>query len=147
MIKRFVPLAFVFALGCESSALVTSDDQIVTVEGPLTLTVTDFPMMRGVSLVAPQAVGSSRAVIATAVRYGSLCALAVSGHADVSANRINLHIRYAERLTSCIEESRGLRYEGVIAPLAPGRYEVHILHDEGFGTGESEVRVQSVDVT
>ena len=51
------------------------------------------------------------------------------------------------RLTLCVAEVRGLRYDAAIAGLAPGRYEVHILHDEGDGRGESEVRVQTVDVT
>jgi len=65
---------------------------VVTVEGPLKLTVHDFPAMMGVSWIAPTAEGAPGAVNAFAVRYGSLCALSVTGRADVSGNRIVLHL-------------------------------------------------------
>jgi hypothetical protein len=86
-------------------------------------------------------------VTARAIRYGSLCALAVTGRAEVAGNRISLHVAFTPRLTLCTADVRGLRYDAAIGGLTPGRYEVHILHDEGDGLAETEIRVQTVDVT
>jgi hypothetical protein len=149
MTARLAILGLSVVLGCHGSSLLTSpqDDRVVVVNGPLTLTVTDFPAQMGVLWVAPTAEGGQGAVAAHAIRYGSLCALAVSGHAEVMGNRVVLHVAFMPRTTLCIAEVRGLRYDAAIGGLAPGRYEVHILHDEGDGRSESEVRVQTVDVT
>ena len=149
MTARLAILGLFAVLGCGNSSLLTSppDDRMVVVDGRLTLTITDFPAQMGVLWVAPSAEGGQGAVAAHAIRYGSLCALAVSGRAEVTGNRVVLHVAFEPRLTLCIAEVRGLRYDAAIAGLAPGRYEVHILHDERDGRGESEVRVQTVDVT
>jgi hypothetical protein len=149
MTARFAIFGLFAVLGCQNSSQLTSpsDDRMVVVDGRFTLTVTDFPAQMGILWVAPSAEGGQGAVIAHAIRYGSLCALAVSARAEVTGNRVALHVDFAPRLTLCVAEVRGLRYDAAIGGLAPGRYEVHILHDEGDGRGESEVRVQSVDVT
>lgn len=144
------------ALGCgcggASTAVspVTSPpgETLVTVNGPLTLTVSDFATNPGVLWVQPGAQGSAGAVTATAIRYGSLCAIAVTGRADIVATRVALHITYAARPGAvCTAEIRAIRYDAVIRGLAPGRYEVHLLHSTGEANGEAEVRVQTVDVT
>ena len=149
MTARLAILGLFAVLGCHNTSLLTSpqDDRMVIVDGRLTLTVTDFPAQMGMLWIAPSAEGGQGAVAAHAIRYGSLCALAVSGRAEVTGNRVFLHVAFAPRTTLCIAEVRGLRYDAAIGGLAPGRYEVHILHDEGDGRPESEVRVQTVDVT
>jgi hypothetical protein len=149
MTARLAMLGLFVLLGCRGSSLLTSpqDDRVVIVDGPLTLTVTDFSTQMGILWIAPTAEGARGAVTARAIRYGSLCGLAVTGHADVTGNRVFLHVAYIPRTTLCTAEVRGLRYDAAIEGLAPGRYEVHILHDEGDGQAEAEVRVQEVEVT
>ena len=96
----------------------------------------------------PGAQGSVGAVTATAIRYGSLCAIAVTGRADIAGTRVSLHITYAPRTEAvCTTEIRAIRYDAVISGLTPGRYEVHLLHSTGDANGEVEVRVQTVDVS
>ena len=140
--------------GCGGASTTTSPiasppgDTVVTVSGPLTLTVSDFATNAGVLWVLPGAQGSAGAVTATAIRYGSLCAIAVTGRADIVASRVSLHITYAARTGAvCTAEIRAIRYDAVISGLAPGRYEVHLLHSTGDANGEAEVRVQTVDVS
>ena len=149
MTARVAILGLFVVLGCQNNSLLTSpqDDRAVIVDGALTLTVTDFPAQMGVLWVGPTAQGAPGAVRAYSIRYGSLCALAVSGRAEVSGHRVILHVAFMPRTTLCIAEVRGLRYVAAIAGLAPGQYEIHILHDEGDGRGETEVRVQTVEVT
>ena len=144
----------VLALGCGGASTSTvpitppPGDKVVTLSGPLTLTVSDFATNPGVLWVQPSAQGSAGAVTATAIRYGSLCAIAVTGRADIVATRVFLHITYAARTgVLCTSEIRAIRYDAVIGGLAPGRYEVHLLHSNGDANGEAEVRVQMVDVS
>ena len=133
-------------LGCNTTALTApQDDRTVTVNGPLTLTATDFPASPGVLWIAPTAEGDKGVMTARAIRYGSLCASAVTGHVDISESRVALHVTFTPRLTLCTAEVRALRYDAVIGALPPGRYDVHILHSDG--AEETEVRVQSVIVT
>src|SRR5512140_514935 len=117
-------LLLLAALGCSQAAQLTSPttNPLVSVVGPLTLTVSDFPAMAGVLWIAPTATGARGAVTAAAIRYGSLCAVAVTGRAEVSGNRVTLHVAYAAREGAvCTQEIRGLRYDAVIAGLAPGQ--------------------------
>jgi hypothetical protein len=149
MTTRLALLGLFVLLGCHNTSLLTSpqDDRTVTVDGPLTLTATDFATTMGVLWIAPTAEGGQGIVAARAIQYGSLCATAVTGHADITGRRIDLHVAFTPRLTLCVAEVRALQYDAVITGLAPGRYDVHILHSNGDGTGEAEVRVQSVDVS
>lgn len=149
MTSRLAALGLLAILGCSNTSPITSsdNDQVTSVNGPLTLTVSDFPANAGVLWIAPSAAGTKGAVTARAIRYGSRCAFEVTGRAEVAGNRVALHIDYAPRLTLCTADIRALQYDAVIGGLAPGRYEVHILHSEGTSAGEVEVRVQSVDVT
>ena len=142
------------ALGCGSASTTTvpitppPGDRVVTISGPLTLTVSDSATNPGVLWVGASAQGSAGAVTAMAIQYGSLCAIAVTGHADIVATRVFLHITYAPRTGAvCTAEIRAIRYDAVIGGLAPGRYEVHLLHSNGDANGEAEVRVQTVDVS
>ena len=143
------PFLLLAALGCSNATQLTSPttNPLVSVVGPLTLTVSDFPAMPGVLWIAPTAAGARGAVTASAIRYGSLCTTLVTGRAEVAGNRVSLHVAYAGRPDAiCTQEIRGLRYDAVVAGLAPGRYEVHLLHSEN-DAAEVEVRVQQVDVT
>jgi hypothetical protein len=140
-------VALLAILGCGTSITSSPDDRITTVNGPLTLTVSDFSANAGVLWIAPTAEGAKGTVTARAIRYGSFCTFAVSGRAEVAGSRIALHVDYMPRLTLCTAEVRALRYDATIGGLAPGRYDVHILHSEGTSAGEVEVRVQTVDVT
>jgi hypothetical protein len=146
MTVRIAMLGLFALLGCHGSTS-PQDDPMVVVDGPLTLSISDFPTQMGVLWIAPNADGGRGAVTAHATRYGSLCSLAVTGHAEVSGSRVLLHIAYMPRTTLCIAEVRALRYDAAIGGLAPGRYEVHIFHAEGDGRPETEVQVQTVDVT
>jgi hypothetical protein len=150
-IMRFLraSLLLLAALGCSHSALLTAPTSTPTVAvvGPLTLTVSDFPAMPGVLWIAPTASGARGAITATAIRYGSLCGTAVAGRSEIVGNRVTLHVTYAARDGAiCTKEVRALRYDAVITGLAPGRYDVHLLHSEVGGV-EAEVRAQQVDVT
>ena len=154
MTPRDIALALlVLGCGCggaSTTAPITSPlgDTLVTVNGPLTLTVSDFATNPGILWVQPGAQGSAGAVTATAIRYGSLCAIAVTGRADIVATRVALHITYSTRPGAvCTAEIRAIRYDAVVRGLAPGRYEVHLLHSTGDANGEAEVRMQTVDVT
>jgi hypothetical protein len=149
MTTRLTILVLFVLLGCHNTSLLTSpqDDPTVIVDGPLTLTATDFATTMGMLWIAPTAEGGQGVVTARAIQYGSLCATAVTGHADITGSRVDLHVVFTPRLTLCTAEVRALRYDAVVRGLAPGRYDVHILHSNPDGTGESEVRVQSVDVS
>lgn len=144
----------ILALGCGCGGATTTPpitppgDTLVTVTGPLTLAVSDFAANAGVLWVQPGAQGSAGAITATAIRYGSLCAIAVTGRADIVGTRVSLHITYAPRAGAvCTTEIRAIRYDAVVRGLAPGRYEVHLLHSTGDANSEAEVRVQVVDVS
>ena len=147
-------LILMSTLGCGRSSLATAptvsppSDKVVTVSGPLTLTVTDFATNAGVMWIQPGAQGGPGSVAAQAIRYGSLCATAVTGRADIVGSRVSLHIAYAPRNGAvCSTEIRAMKYDAVIGGLSPGRYEVHIFHSSGDANGEAEVRVQTVDVS
>lgn len=154
MRRELAALILMSTLGCGRSSLVTSptvsppSDKLVTVSGPLTLTVTDFATNPGVMWVLPGAQGGAGSVSAQAIRYGSLCAMTVTGRADIAGSRVSLHVGYSPRSGAvCTTEIRAIKYDAVIAGLSPGRYEVHIFHSSGDASDEAEVRVQTVDVT
>jgi hypothetical protein len=136
-------------VGCSNGAAITGQltDPTVTIDGPLTFSVSDFPAALGVLWIAPTAGGARGAITATSIRYGSLCTTEVIGRAEIAGTRVALHVDYSlRRGVVCGKDIRALRYDAVIAGLAPGRYDVHLLHSEDGGA-ESEVRVQQVDVT
>lgn len=140
--------------GCSDASATTSriasppGNKAVTVTGPLTLTVSDFATNAGVLWAFPSSQGSAGAVTTTAIRYGSICAMAVTGRAEIVATRVSLHIVYAPRAGAvCTAEIRAIQYDAVIGGLSPGRYEVHLFHLTDDAPGEVEVRVQTVDVS
>jgi hypothetical protein len=149
MRSQIAALGLLALVGCSGTTSPTSlqDNRFVTVDGQLTMVVSDFPAMMGVLWIAPTAEGAHQAVTAKAIRYGSMCATDVAGRADVVGNRVTLHVTYTARTSLCTKEVRALRYDASIGSLAAGQYEVHILHKEEDSSAESEVRVQTVTVT
>ena len=146
---RLSLVLLVALLGCSDVATSTGQltDPTVTIVGPLTFSVSDFPAALGVLWIAPTAGGARGAITATSIRYGGLCTTEVTGRAEITGARVALHVDYSARPGAvCGKDIRALRYDAVIAGLAPGRYDVHLLHSEGGGAA-SEVRVQQVDVT
>ena len=142
-------LALLSLAACSGTSLsAPTGDPLVSVDGPLTFTVSDAPALPGVLWIAPTAEGTRGAVTAYAIRYGSLCALAVSARAEVVGSQITLHVAFAPRQgVTCTQEIRALQYNARITGLPAGRFVVHILHSENGGATESEVRVQTVDVS
>jgi hypothetical protein len=127
----FISVAVVCSACSSTSTSQPSEtsDQIVTTSGPLRLTVTDFPTMGGVMWALPSAEVGTSSVTVQNTRYGSLCAVAVSGNAAVRPGSVVLHIRFAERLTSCVAEIRALKYEPQISGLS-GPYDLTVIHDQ-----------------
>jgi len=147
--RRILLSSLLVALvACSGTSLsAPTGDPLVSVAGPLTFTVRDTPALPGVAWIAPTAEGTRGAVTAYAIRYGSLCATAVSAHADIAARAVYLHVVFVARQgVVCAQEVRALQYDARIAGLSAGRFEVHILHSEDGGATETEVRVQSVEV-
>lgn len=126
-------LTVICAACSDTSATVLTDrdqsDRLVTTTGPLRLTVTDFPTMAGVMWALPSVETSPSGVTVQSTRYGSLCELAVSGDASVRPGAVDLHIRFEERLTSCVADVRALKYEAQISGLS-GPYDLTVIHDE-----------------
>jgi len=124
-------LTLICAACSDTATVVTTDrsDRLVTTSGPLRLTVTDFPTMGGVMWALPSVDVAPTGLMVQSTRYGSLCALAVSGDAAVRPGAVDLHIRFEERLTSCVPDIRALKYEAQISGLS-GPYELTVIHDE-----------------
>jgi hypothetical protein len=84
-----------------------------------------------VLFISAAVTGGTSTVAVTSTRYGSLCAVAVTGHADVAAGVVTLRIAYAERAAaSCPSEIRALTYRATVSGLAPGAYEVRVVHTQ-----------------
>lgn len=127
--RRILPLIALLSLAC-STAITTSPDEEVTVDGPLRLAVSDAPAMMGVMYALPNVTTDRSTVIVTNTRYGSLCATAITGHADVTATTVTLRITYAERLTSCVAGVRAISYRAEVSGLTGKAYEVRVVHEE-----------------
>jgi len=125
-------LAIVFVSACSafSPSEEVPGDAIVTVDGPLSLTVTDALAQIGVLYARPFATVTQSTVSVTNTRYGSTCLYALTGHADVGTSAIALVITYSQRLTSCTKEVRSLTYRADISGLAKSPYDLVVIHDE-----------------
>src|SRR5438132_6320360 len=99
----------VLVVACSSASIedpIASSSMIVQGDGGLVLTLKDFPTSPGILWTRPVADVSSSGVTVHAIRYGSLCNLAVSGRAAVDARQIAIHISFAERLALCTADFR-----------------------------------------
>ncbi len=130
--KAFGWLALATCMAC-SGARVTAIDTTngdPLVSGPLRLEVKDFPAQPGILWALPSITPGTGTVVVQNTRYGSLCVWAVSGNAVVQGARIDLHIGFSARLTSCTADVRALQYTATITAPA-GTYDVTVIHHEG----------------
>lgn len=136
-------LVIVSVLGCSARGLTANDTSVtqVTVNGPLHLDVADFATRGGVLWALPSIASTGGGIVVESTRYGSLCLFDVSGSAPSQGNKIELHVRFDERLTQCTAEIRALRYTATISE-APGTYDVTVIHYTG--TSVDTLRRQTV---
>lgn len=155
--RRYHPIiaiALFGALACTGSAPLTQPQgetvaPVVVVNGALTLTVTDIHFVGNIGvMLAPATVQGARgAVTAQDHNYGGLCGRTIAGHADVTANRVVLHIDDTPRAGAICPAGVHLKnYDATIIGLVPGRYDVYIVYSDG-GFVYPELRFQNVDVT
>ena len=123
-------LALAPTLACSDSTGVRNSDQIVTVDGALTMTVSDQPASPGILWALPNVTTSVGALTVEQTQYGSLCADDVTGHADVAPGAIALTVRFSERLTICTQDVRALTYNARLTGLAGG-YDLTVIRLEG----------------
>lgn len=149
MTRYLVALLALTAIACSKASGTLSPVEgpsNVFVDGPLRITTTDQPTSPGVLFVRPSSTGGTGSVTATGIRYGSVCALAVSGHADIAPGSVTIHIVYAGRLTACTADIRALTYQAVVSGLTPGAYDVKIMHTMEWDGGEVQVGDNQVTV-
>ena len=125
-------------LACSDVSIAGPLDQRTVVDGLLTFTVSDTLGIPGISFAKPAISVDASKIVVTNTRYGSLCLYDVTGHADITANTVTLHVTYAQRLTVCTAELRFLRYRAEIGPLPAKSYTVNVVHEEN---GHSEMLV------
>src|SRR4051812_18006978 len=102
--------ALLIATGCSGVTTTSGDQSVVTESGGLRFEASDFLAQPGMLFAKPSVTAEGGTIVARSTRYGSLCRFAVTGHADVQANRIGLHVGFSERLTICTAEIRALSY-------------------------------------
>lgn len=112
----------------------TSKDAISTTDGQLKFTVSDAPARPGVMFIAGTIAGGQGMATVSSTRYGSLCSTNIAGHADVAAGTITLQVKVSERLALCTAEVRAITYRAEIGALAPGTYDVKVIHTNSDGT-------------
>lgn len=121
------------------SATVTSSERMdnvrFTSEGQLTLTVSDAPAQPGLLFITGTVEGGQGKVTVRSTRYGSVCATDITAHADVASGKITLRVTYSERLALCTADIRAITYRAEVSALAPGAYDVEVIHVNADGTG------------
>jgi len=111
----------------------------VTESSVVRLSVSDAPASMGLALVRPEPQGGAGEVVVVGLRYGSLCNTAVSGRSDMTGTLITISITYEERLASCTKEVRLLTYRAEVLRLAPGEYDVNVVHSDSANHTEGEL--------
>ena len=151
-IRPFV-LCLVSLAACTSAAspIIDAPGPVVTSivsDGALRVVLTDSPGRPGLLLVAPTVSGGPATIGAHAVRYGSLCTLAISAHAVVQGTHVTIRVTYASRPgASCPNEYRLLAYQADLGSLPAETYDVTLEHEEGSGGQVMLVVNQRVTVT
>lgn len=146
--RRVGALVALLALAACGAAVTTPDtsvDRVITVEGPLTLTVSDAPAQPGVLFIAGAVAATSGAVTMTSTRYGSVCSTAIAAHATVSGGLITLRVAYSERAAICTQDIRAVTYRADLTDVAPAIYDVRLVHTNSDGAS-STVLTQRVTV-
>jgi hypothetical protein len=134
----FPVLALAVLSGC--SATMTTEgarsDSLITTEGQLRLAVADAPAQPGMMFITGTIVGGHGNVVVSSTRYGSVCATNIAAHAEVATSKITLVVTYSERTAICTADIRAITYRAEIDSLAPGSYDVTVIHATA-GTGET----------
>lgn len=132
---RVLALAALTACSAATATEGTRSDSIVTVDDRLTLTVSDAPARPGIMFIAGTVTGGHGNVVVSSTRYGSVCALNVTAHADIANGKITLTVTYSERATICTADIRAITYRAEIGSLVPGTYDVDVIHKNVDGSG------------
>lgn len=118
---------------CSSSRMTAAADTTSNVEtqiaGPLRMDVRDFPAQMGILWALPSITPSAGKVVVANTRYGSLCEWTLAGDARIEGNKIDLHVGYTQRFTSCVAQVRAVQYTATITVPA-GTYDVTVIHHE-----------------
>ncbi|MDB4908819.1 MAG: hypothetical protein JWO05_3603 [Gemmatimonadetes bacterium] len=130
-------LALALSLAACSSATsvkVSLPAEQVSDVGALHLVVSDQAARVGVLWALPDVTTSAGTVHVQQTTYGSLCALAVAGVADVTGGVITLHVTYTERTALCTQEIRAISYKADISSIPPGSYQARVIVTNDAGT-------------
>lgn len=138
MMRAALGLAALAAVAACSGTVTTSPDRAdnvrVTSNGQLTLTVSDAPAQPGLLFIIGTVEGGQGKVTARSTRYGSVCATNITAHADVASGKITLLVTYSERSAFCTADIRAITYRAEVGALAPGTYDVEVIHVNADGT-------------
>lgn len=121
-----------FGAACSSAVVqdpaTASRHEIISESPALRFVVRDSVAVPGFLFARPRISSMPGAVAVTATQYGSLCRNEVTAGVDISPPAITLTVKFAERLTLCTGEIRKLVYDAEIRGLAPGTYDVTVVH-------------------
>jgi hypothetical protein len=138
------------AAGCSGATSDVNDGShgpVTAIEGPLTLVLTDVAAVGGFSFALPAISGGTGSVSISSLQYGSLCRNAVSAHASTVANHVTIRVTITERTAAdCPAEIRALSYQADVEGLAPGSYDVDVVHVTDATPGGALLRTLQVQV-
>ena len=146
LLLRMAALAALTACSASNTTQVARQDVRFSSDDQLTLTVTDAPARPGFMFVAGTITGGQGAVIVSSTRYGSVCSTDITANAAVANGKITLTVKFAERTAICTADIRAITYRADIAGVAPGEYEVDLVHSNADGSSGT-VLTQRVKVT
>jgi predicted ATPase len=115
----------------------------VQVNGSLRFAIRDFATSGGIFWALPSVTAGTQSIVVESTRYGSLCRYAVTGTSPIQGNRIELRVRFAERLTLCTADIRALSYTATVSGLS-GTYAVAVIHEEGARSDTLALRTVTV---
>jgi len=134
MLLRVVALAVLTAC----SATVTTPDVNSTARfssnEQLTFTVTDAPAMPGLMFITGTVTGGQGVVTVSSTRYGSVCATNITANAVVANGKITFTAKYSARAAICTADIRAITYHAEIRGLAPGGYDIDVVHTNPDGS-------------
>ncbi len=129
--RTYLAVLTLAALAACSDGAVTlqpAQDRLGSGGQQLSFSASDAPAQPGILFIAGDVVGGQGTVTFTRTQYGSVCRNELTAHADVSTGKITLFVDIAERLTVCTADIRALTYKAQLSGLAPGDYEISVVH-------------------
>ena len=128
-------MALATLAACSEQAPVTApNNDIVTIDGTLKLTVSDLPAVPGVLYIIAGVTGGQGMVTVMSTRYGSLCSTAIAAHHHEAGNQLTIEVTFSQRAALCAADIRAITYRAEISGLSPGAYDVHVVHTNVDGT-------------